>query len=61
MEWDGRYFSVYGHPNDFYNGDYYYRDLWNGYPHFQSLQGGHYYYLNTDSNEDGYWQFDNRE
>lgn len=55
------YLTISGHPDWFYNSDYYYVDMWNGYPHLSDGMGAHLYYLNTDSNPDGYWQLDNRE
>lgn len=53
------YLTVSGHPNNFYNGDYFFEGMWNGYPHFSTGDSGegaaHLYYLNTDEDENGYW------
>jgi len=36
--------DVSGHPNSFYDGLYYQADEWNGYPHFTTDTGAHFYY-----------------
>lgn len=53
--------DVDGNDNADYNGRYGPSDDWNGYPHFENENGMHLYFLDTDENPDGYWQFDSRE
>lgn len=56
---DGAAFSISGHPDDLYNGDYYVAEDWNGFPHFESEKGAHLYYYDVGSG--GYWQLDHRD
>ena len=42
-----------GHWDDFYNGQYYRGNDWQGYPHFENVYGRHFYLLSGV-----YWQFD---
>lgn len=47
------YIKVSGHDNEFYNGNYWSSDNWNGAPHFMKEDGSaHLYFLNSGG---GYW------
>ena len=47
------------HPNDEYTGYYIQTENWNGFPHLESQDGKHFYWLDDDGY--GFWCFDNRE
>ena len=49
-----------GHPDDYYNGDYFKADDWNGHPHYATGdRRAHLFYLEFGG--DGFWQIDWRE
>lgn len=47
------YIRISNHVQDYYNGDYWYVESWNGYPHFATEdRSAHLFYLGTGG---GYW------
>lgn len=48
------------HPDFWYNGFYYQDGTWNGYPMFTDGMDAYLYYLDTEHDGSGFWQFDNR-
>ena len=49
-----------GHTDDYYNGDYYKAEEWNGYPHYATAdRRAHLFFLEFGG--EGFWQIDWRE
>jgi len=47
------YIRLTGHDSDYYNGNYWFADSWNGFPHFAKEDGSaHLYFLDSGA---GYW------
>lgn len=54
-------FMKISHPDGWYEGLYYRAADWYYEPHFTDGMGAHFYWLDNDGDDSGYWQFDDTD